>query len=461
VPCLERYARESDVSENSINWRLDLHIVSPRLNVLPRIPPRSNLQFLSLIEVSKVPLYLSAGPSLEVWTGDCETAEWIEGTLSRSLDGRSDQINGPGTWWKDGVGSVQQSQVGVLLQVNDQREQQSGQSGHRITEIVLYGISSKLQLPLTPPSPPPSSSPGHGVEVESGRHELEVYALPISSDLLYTPLNTNIQSLGPPSPPSDDSKQLAQFLPTQHSPLKRKRAAVLLDDAIKRRKNIQRKGGDGVGLLVTGGITPKPPVSIKKEALGYDTPVLSPIDTSFPSGARFGLKSYLDSSPAEPSSRQGSITSNPVNDRVSSLSRPPSRKRSSLHRLSSSISLGAASPLLPPESSDSITEQNKSLLSRIVLAGMRLYSLSRNKERPMSASGSVADTPTGFGNEDLENKEVDDFKGVYHATYRAASFAMRKSMKGNKLLERETMRNVVDQLLSLFCEDRDAEGSTG
>jgi hypothetical protein len=80
--------------------------------------------------------------------------------------------------------------------------------------------------------------------------------------------------------------------------------------------------------------------------------------------------------------------------------------------------------------------------------------LSRSKERPTSASASGTEIQTDFGCEDLESKEVDDFKGVYHATYRAATFALRRKLKGEMVLEKDIVRSVVDQLLVLFCEDR-------
>jgi hypothetical protein len=435
-----------------VDRHIDLHFVLRQPDCHLQLAPTSNLQFLSLIELNKVPLYLSAGPSLEVWTGDRDTATWIEEALLSSLKSRS---AGSSTWWDEGVGTVLQSQVGLLLQVHDEEQSRQGPVNPRVTEVVVYGVVSKPQTIPEPLSPPPSSSPWRSTNSELTNVDLKVFALPISSDLLYTPLNTNIQALAPLSPPSVDSEPCAQFLPTQHSPTKkRKRAGALLDDAIKRQKNIQRKGGDGVGLLVTGGSSYKPHASVKKEPSDPGSSLLSPIDTSIPQASKNGLISDLKISPViETTSRLSSITSNLANDRVISLSRPPSRKRSSLHRVSSSISLGPASPVFI-ETSDPTSEQNKALLSRIILAGMRLYGLSRSKERPTSASASGTEIQTDFGCEDLESKEVDDFKGVYHATYRAATFALRRKLKGEMVLEKDIVRSVVDQLLVLFCEDR-------
>ena len=55
----------------------------------------------------------------------------------------------------------------------------------------------------------------------------------------------------------------------------------------------------------------------------------------------------------------------------------------------------------------------------------------------------------------------DEFKVMYHATYKAAAFALRKYLKDPTasagtaplLLEKEKAMTCIDELLRLFCED--------
>jgi hypothetical protein len=56
--------------------------------------------------------------------------------------------------------------------------------------------------------------------------------------------------------------------------------------------------------------------------------------------------------------------------------------------------------------------------------------------------------------------EEDDFKGMYHATYRAATFALRHYLKMTPaetlppVLSKDTATNVIDGILKLFCDDQ-------
>jgi hypothetical protein len=50
----------------------------------------------------------------------------------------------------------------------------------------------------------------------------------------------------------------------------------------------------------------------------------------------------------------------------------------------------------------------------------------------------------------------DEFKAMYHATYKATAFALRKYLKlpgAPVTLEKEKAMTCIDELLKLFCED--------
>jgi hypothetical protein len=55
----------------------------------------------------------------------------------------------------------------------------------------------------------------------------------------------------------------------------------------------------------------------------------------------------------------------------------------------------------------------------------------------------------------------DEFKAMYHATYKAAAFALRRYLKmalagsgpGPVILQKEKAMTCIDELLRLFCEE--------
>ena len=63
----------------------------------------------------------------------------------------------------------------------------------------------------------------------------------------------------------------------------------------------------------------------------------------------------------------------------------------------------------------------------------------------------------------LDTDEDEEFKAMYHATYRASTFALRKFLKSSQAtagqtetavpaLERDRAMDVVDSVLKIFCE---------
>lgn len=133
-------------------------------------------------------------------------------------------------------------------------------------------------------------------------------------------------------------------------------------------------------------------------------------------------------------------------------------------------------PASPPKNPESIIAENKNLITRTILTCMRLYGFHRSNTRPSagkSASGAVESDPETSNStpaaEGLRaetpalgaSADDDDFKNMYHATYKAAAFALRKYLKdsafsgGNApvLLEKGKAMTCIDDILRLFCED--------
>lgn len=114
---------------------------------------------------------------------------------------------------------------------------------------------------------------------------------------------------------------------------------------------------------------------------------------------------------------------------------------------------------------------------------MRLYGFHRSNPRSTSSFSSKLN-PAGPGSAEAEPDlrsttpaletfraetpapgaaaDDDEFKAMYHATYKASAFALRKYLKDSSaggagakpvLLEKGKAMTCIDELLRLFCED--------
>jgi hypothetical protein len=99
---------------------------------------------------------------------------------------------------------------------------------------------------------------------------------------------------------------------------------------------------------------------------------------------------------------------------------------------------------------------------------MRLYGFHRSYARASTkpASGDDPEASNATPAPDLRAETPapgasagdDEFKCMYHATYKAAAFALRKYLKESAgtppvLLEKDKAMTCIDELLRLFCED--------
>lgn len=84
--------------------------------------------------------------------------------------------------------------------------------------------------------------------------------------------------------------------------------------------------------------------------------------------------------------------------------------------------------------------RNRDTVSRLIMAGMRLYGLSR-------------DSSSTAGHTQIDNDgSNDEYKAVYHATLKAVVFAYRKIIAQEPLQSQmAALQATVDQLLLLFC----------
>jgi hypothetical protein len=286
-----------------------------------------------------------------------------------------------------------------------------------VTEILFYGTiapAPTLGLPT-----PPSSSPEHD-DAEAGRlPRLRVHALPLSSDLLYQQVVTNIQPLSPSSNVPFTAHNEAQFLPPQHDaqpvPDSPKRKRDLFAEATIANKKARGRGGVGIAAAAARGSESQPPQGDRK-SLSNDTKSQQIQDTR-PSSAHSAI------------SRQGSrqLSRSPS---VSSDTRPLSRKGlQDGHNKRSHLSQVAT---VPVQAEEPTTEsRNKEALSRVVMAAMRMHGMQqRKKARPQRASIAPDTEDTQETSVETASEEAakdEEYKLVYHQTHKGVAFAFVSS----------------------------------
>lgn len=425
---------------NPANKSTGVHLWSTSPLVQCPFSQNTRLHFLSLVHVDSVPLYLAAGPSLDVSTDDEHAAAWLsEGLLVDQAHQDNSAFSEP--WWSH-LG--QQSDQGILLRVQDDGAGNGIVTG--ITELLLYAAVKTSALALLP-TPPVSSSPApfNGDSLDPSAHEMKnikVYALPLSSINISRVLNgTRVASRDLGDSANDES---AYFLPDpvdesklmQRVHQKRQSLSSLFDDATQKRQKLKVRGGE----------------SVAQAMANVDRPVLQ-------SGP---LADFKDESQLPPKSsirrkglsRASSMSSMPVPE----YARPSSRsgalangKRSSLHRVESAIS-PRDSPAFS-DADDSNAQQNRTALIKVIMAGMRLYGLQQKKKSTKAQNSHGPPPASGLLRDAAGSSETEDeYKVVYHQTFKAATFVFRRQLSG-QLIPQETMRDVVDRFLSLFCID--------
>ncbi|MCJ1472937.1 hypothetical protein MMC13_001586 [Lambiella insularis] len=429
-----------------------LHISQPLSNL--HVWANVKLKFHSFVDPTAVPLHLVAGPSLSVFTSNVSTEEWFNHQfLDDHLANDERNANGiPG--WKYTGG---QSDLGILLQVDGNIK--TAPHGPLITELLLYAALPTKSKPLDPGilTPPRSSSPAidqnrSNRSEDSPAETIQLYALPLISEL-DPDLVTAVRLASPPL--QNDLHESARFLSCslvdgsliQNGQRKRRRLDSLFEDATHQVKRSKKRGGETIA---------KAMASISKEpSRRQETTSTFPEIDSHVSSATLVTTSVKSKHPRNFGlSRAHSLGS--LRDLAEI--RPPSRssavpvRRSTLNRVTSSSCFEGNPPTT--EESNGVEQRNKSTLSRIVMAGMRMYGLQQRKKpnRSRAASelllsdGSILDA--GGPLPDCK----DEYKLVYHQTYKAASFVFRRHI-AITTLGQGVMRDVVDRFLEMFCVD--------
>lgn len=379
-------------------------------------------------------------------------------------------------WVGEDVLDLQQSlqcPVGMLVSVESF-------TAKRTSDLLVYGVLSDAVSGSRPPTPPHSSptETARGPNPPTRPYELRIYATPLSNASI-----TQAQSY-PSPPPSANGEQhptQAEFIPSIGSPSpKRKRVNTLFESAAQHHRRVRQRGGEGVSQLMA----PSRPQSssqnlqsifVKREPEDEPTKGLDRIL------AHRSRSMSIGTNLQRPGSNRG-IRATPglqVDPKKRAQTPNPfleSTRRGSLQvqqwSLASAEDENTAAPSSPPKSPEAIIAQNKDLITRTVLTCMRVYGFHRSNQRSKSTAGQIgADLDASNANPAIEPRaetpapgpsaDDEEFKAMYHATYKAAAFALRKYVKDHAsssdssipLLEKGKAMTCIDELLRIFCED--------
>lgn len=386
----------------------------------PCVAPGTELELLSVVRTLQVPLYMSLGKPFVVTSSHAETEQWFSAIL---LGQHHDDTT---AWWRS---AATDSSLGILVAVKSAIAELPGP---KITELLFYAAKETFNEAGLPS--PPKSSTGNQ---DMAKDTIRLYALPLSSDLHHRAARD--EPTPPPTPQHSSDEVDAVFLPlaekqdlataeTINRPPVRKRKSVneTFDKAAERRHKARRKGGEGVAAAAaTKTETTLQDLKHRPSISNNQVPVQN-----------------------RPLSRSSSVASaKPHLGREPSVS--AATKASALSQVQTASAAGS------PEKATT-ESKNKDLVSKVVMAGMRLHGLHQSKRRRSRANSTVA-SPTAeasFEEIDAERQNDEDFKLIYHQVYKGTCFAFRSHIAAVPLHSRtDAVRDTVDRLLAIFCSD--------
>ena len=387
-----------------------------------------------------------AGPCLDVWTDNERTEQWLHHCLSDGL--KDEEIEGSNPWWETSQG---QSSNGILLSVHGGGNA-DGRPTPEITEILLYAASSSMSALPTPPTSSSTGLDSQGYDTSSNQR---FFALPLSSKIYKTldeapsitqadPASHGQDFYYLPSPPE------APFHHDDNPITKRPKIETLFDEATQIRRLHKKRGGEGIA----------------KAMAAMDARMAMPAlssSSALPEPAK--IQTQRTRTPFSRASTTGCINlptqTNPAASRPqpSHLATLPKAQRSSLSRapsvLSPSIDESRSSELPDGSDHNDIEQQNKNSLSRVIMAGMRMYGFQQPRKKSLSAldmAESQACSSSTSATVGTVQEQQDEYKAVYHQTFKAAAFVFRNQW-GSSVLGQEGLRDTADLFLRSFCRD--------
>ncbi|KAE8156738.1 hypothetical protein BDV40DRAFT_305790 [Aspergillus tamarii] len=450
--------------DRSSNWHSD-------------IPRDSMLSLRCFVNPALIPLYARVGPNLELHTYNTEASQWLKAKLLG------------GVWFEEeDMDTLQTVQCPVSLLVSVDSTIRT-KTGSTTTDLIVYGVLSSATSLKRPPTPPVSSSASSDeTALRAIRQELRIYAIPISSSFI-----NRTRALPKPQNTSEllGHETLGEFLPDIRSPSpKRKRVATLFESVTQHHKRVRQKGGEGVSQLMAHSQLQSSHQSlrVKRESEEPSLPLLDRIASQRSRSLSVGANlhpskpSEFRTEPPRPGSNRRHprelIKKNAPNPSIESSLRKEREPSPALPSSDGRLDLSSA-----PKDAEDVILENKNTISRTILTCMRLYGFNRSTTRSGSSSKNpnIHDTlPSQTEGKDhriaaaaaaaaplatpAPSTDEDEFKAMYHATYRASIFALRKYLKETPvsqgsskylppLLEKGKAMTYIDEFLRLFCEE--------
>lgn len=402
-----------------------------------------NLRLLDTVRTSNVPVHFIAGSPLEVYSANANTHEWLLELLSFQEESPPDISQQPTNWWKC---PATQSIFGYLLKV-ESTEDTDDKGPRKLTELLLYAATlSQGSIEATLLTPPPSSPSSQDLpeikepETFDTAPGIVFRALPLcSSASQIASQNKPRLAHGEHTGPcfiDIDASQLDHIV----DKVKRRELTSVFDNASLQRKKIKRRGGGAVGQLVTNERDRLMPHGDHKNAA-----------QDIRMNDRYAIQDdSLGKGRARQTSRSLSITSAPCE----SAPIPPNKQLIPL-KTSQSQAQGGHGTVLPPEPPmydqypNEIEQQNKSSISRIIMAGMRMHGL---QQRRSAVQRTISLPENGNALSSNKDEEAEEYKLVYYQTFKATTFLFRRQMY-SRFLSVDDLRENIDRLLTMFCSD--------
>lgn len=422
----------------------DLNLRCPGTGPTNEIIPDGDLELLAYVDPSRIPLRIIVGLGLLVTTGDDRTEEWFSDVLLHESplqrpgvpDAEEEEEDFQQVPWHES--GADQSRIAILARPS-QLSSNEQQNIPKVTEILFYAARKQAQNPAETLAVSPTHAitdpdlDGVPLNAADPAVDIELRAILLSSDLLNLPLepthaSPELEPLSPdplPSAPDPDPD------PDPTDQANKTRLNTLFDTATSRRKRTRHNNAHSIPIAAskTAGAAPPTP-SLR----ALDARLIKIEDSLLHDDAIDSPKEAWTLEPRRPKRRLSRSSSVSLNSRPGSVRGAPAEfKRSSLSQVANGAPAGT-------ETEDgSIEARNKQTVSRVVMAGMRIYGMQQCK-----GCDGVGANDGGGGNA--------EYKNVYHQVYKGALFAFRRDV-GSVLLGPEAIRDVVDRLLGIFCDE--------
>ena len=426
-------------TDNLTDLELHAHEETARLSL------KANLRLIDTICTSNIPLYLIAGSPLEIYSENANTQEWLLELLSPhhlQEESSSDVRRQSSDWW---VRPGTQSVLGYLLEV-ESKEDAHVKSLPKLTQLLLYAAtlshgSNEAILPTPPPSSPSTRDIPEMREPETldTAPSIVFRALPICSSASQIACQNKARlALGEHAEPCFIDIEVSQL---DHivDQVKGRELTLVFDDAFLQKKKLKRRGGEAVGHFVTD---------------ERDRLVLHRDQNSSTKKMRMNDRHTVNDSLGKGRARQPSRSLSITSALCESIPRPPKKQLFPLKQGQSQLQGGHSTvpmpgpPMLDPYTNE-IEQQNKSSISRIIMAGMRMHGLQQKRNATQNTTLSP-DIESALSSH--RDEETDEYKLVYHQTFKATTFLFRRQMR-SRLLGADDLWNNIDRLLAIFCSD--------